>query len=57
MPITLDYNDGTCPISTGDNVSITLSRTANVGAAGYVAGVIVIDMCLLYQADKLGEAV
>jgi len=57
VPITLDYNDGTCPISTGDNVSITLSRTANVGAAGYVAGVIVIDMCLLYQADKLGEAV
>jgi len=55
--ITLDYDNGTCPISAGDNVSIALSRTANVGAAGYVAGVIVIDICVMYQANKLGEAV
>ena len=57
VPIVLDYNDGTCPIALGDNISITLSRTANVGAAGYVAGVIVIDICIEYQSNKLGEAV
>lgn len=57
VSITLDYDDATCPIAAGDNVSITLSRTANVGTGGYVAGIIVIDICLLYQANKLGEAV
>lgn len=55
--ITLDYDDGTCPIAVGDTVSITLSRTANIGAAGYVAGVIVIHMCVEYQRDRLGDAV
>ncbi len=57
VPIVLDYDDGTCPIAHGDNVSITLSRTANVGAASYVAGVVVIDICIEYQVNKLGEAV
>ena len=57
VDITLDYDDGTCPIAAGDNVSLSLSRTANVGAAGYVAGVILIDICLEYQANKLGEPV
>lgn len=55
--IVLDYDNGACPISYGDNVSITLSRTANVGAAGYVAGVIVIDICVEYRMDRLGEPV
>ncbi len=55
--IVLDYDDGTCPIAADDNVSITLSRTSNVGTAGYVAGVIVIDICIAYQSSKLGEAV
>jgi len=49
VPIVLDYDDATCPIAPGDNVSITLSRTANVGADGYVAGVIVIDICVKYD--------
>ena len=57
VPIVLDYDHATCPIAHGDNVSITLSRTASVGTGGYVAGVIVIDICIEYQADKLGEAV
>ncbi|MBU1067293.1 hypothetical protein KKE60_05870 [Patescibacteria group bacterium] len=57
VPIIIDYDSGTCPLALGDNISITLSRTANVGAAGYVAGVIVIDICVMYQANKLGEAV
>lgn len=55
--IVLDYDHGTAPISAGDNISIDLSRTANVGLAGYVGGVLVIDVCLMYQAGKLGEAV
>lgn len=49
VPIVLDYDDGTCPINYGDNVSIELSRTANVGNADYVAGVIVNDICLVYD--------
>jgi len=55
--ITLDWDSGTCPLALDDNVSITLSRTANVGAAGYVGGVVVIDICIEYQVNKLGEAV
>lgn len=43
------------PLLTGDNISVALSRTANVGAAGYVSEVIVIDICIEYQIDKLGE--
>jgi len=54
VPIVLDYDDATCPIAHGDNVSITLSRTADVGTAGYVAGAIVIDICIEYQVNKLG---
>lgn len=57
VPLILVYNDGTCPIAHGDNVSITLSRTANIGAAGYVGAVLVIDICLEYQANKLGEVI
>jgi len=57
VTITLDYDDSTCPIAAGDNVSITLSRTSDVGGAGYAAGVIVNDICVEYQSDKLGEAV
>lgn len=57
VTITLDYDDATCPISLGDNVSVVLSRTASVGGDGYVAGVIVLDICVDYQANKLGEAV
>ena len=57
VTLTLDYNHGTCPIVAGDNVSITLSRTANVGAAGYVAGVLVTDICIMYQKDRLGETI
>ena len=57
VPIVLDYNHGTCPIAPNDNVSITLSRTASVGTSGYVGGVVVIDMCIEYQLNKLGEAV
>lgn len=49
VPLVLDYDDGACPINKGDNVSVELSRTANVGNAGYVAGVIVIDICLVYD--------
>jgi len=49
VPIVLDYDHATCPINHGDNVSVTLSRTANVGTDGYVAGVIVIDICLKYN--------
>lgn len=49
VPIVLDYDHATCPINKGDNVSVELSRTANVGNAGYVAGVIVIDICLVYD--------
>jgi len=52
--ITLDWNDGTCPIAPGDNITVVLSRTANVGVAGYVAGVLVTDICIMYQKDKLG---
>lgn len=55
--ITLDWDNGVCPIAAGDNVTIRLSRTANVGAAGYVAGVIVLDVCIEYQVNKLGEVV
>lgn len=55
--ITLDYDDGTCPIATADSVSIVLNRTANVGGAGYVAGVVVIHMCVEYQIDRMGVAV
>jgi len=57
VEIILDYDDGTCPIAAGDNVSITLSRTVNVGGDGYVAGVLVIDACIRYQVDKLGDPV
>ena len=57
VEITLDYDDGTCPISANDNISITLSRTANVGGAGYVDGVLLIDACIRYQADKFGDPV
>lgn len=57
VAIILDYDDVTCPINPGDNVTIVLSRTANVGTAGYVAGVIVLDICLRYKINKLGEAV
>ena len=57
VQITLDYDNGTCPIAHGDNVSIDLSRTANIGNAGYVGGVIVIDICVAYQADVMGETV
>lgn len=57
VTITLDYDDGTCPIAHGDNVTIELSRTANIGGAGYVGGVIVLDICIDYQSDRLGEAV
>lgn len=54
VQITLDWDDGACPIALGDNITIVLSRTANVGAAGYVAGVIANDICILYQKDRLG---
>jgi len=57
VTVVLDYDDATCPINYGDNVSIVLSRTANVGAAGYVAGVIVIDICIGYIMNRLGEPV
>lgn len=57
VTLTLDYDDGTCPIAAGDNVTVELSRTSNVGNAGYVAGVIVLDICIEYQIDKLGAAV
>lgn len=57
VTITLDYDNGTCPISPDDNVTVTLSRTANVGGVGYVAGVIVLDICIEYQINKLGEAI
>ena len=57
VPIVVDYNHATCPIAHGDNVSMVLSRTANVGTEGYVAGVIVIDICIEYQVSKLGETV
>lgn len=56
VEITLDYDDLTCPIAMGDTVSIELSRTANVGNAGYVAGVVVIHTCIEYQLNKLGAA-
>lgn len=55
--ITVDYDDGTCPIAIGDYVSIALSRTSNVGNASYVAGVMVIDICLEYQKDSLGTVI
>jgi len=55
--IVLDYDHATCPIFLDDNVSITLSRTASVGLDGYVNGVIVIDICVEYQANKIGEPV
>lgn len=55
--ITLDWDSGVCPIAKGDNVTVRLSRTANVGQAGYVAGVIVLDICIEYQSNKLGEVV
>lgn len=55
VPIVLAYDSGTCPISHGDNVSIELSRTTNVGNAGYVGGVVVIDICIQYQSDRLGD--
>lgn len=55
--IVLDYDDGTCPIAMGDTISIVLSRTTNVGSAGYVAGVLVVHICIEYQVNKLGEAV
>lgn len=57
VAITLDYDDGTCPIAMGDNVTIRLSRTSNIGNAGYVDGVIVLDICIEYQINILGEAV
>jgi len=57
VTIVLDYDDGVCPIAAGDNVTARVSRTANIGAAGYVAGVIVLDLCLEYQSDRLGETV
>jgi len=57
VPIVLDYDHATCPIVIDDNVSITISRTANVGNEGYVGGIVVIDMCVEYQSNKLGEEV
>lgn len=57
VEITLDYDDGVCPIASGDNVSVVLSRTANVGNVGFVDGVLVLDICIQYQVDRLGEAV
>lgn len=53
VTITLDHDNATCPISPEDNVSIALSRTANVGAAGYVAGVLLMDVCIDYYYNKL----
>lgn len=55
VTIILDYDHATCPIAPEDNVSITISRTANIGQVGYVAGVLVLDICVEYTADKLGE--
>ena len=55
--IILDYDSGACPITTGDYLTAVISRTANIGGGGYVAGVIVIDICVEYQANKSGEAV
>jgi len=49
VEIVIDYDHAMCPINHGDLVSITLSRTANIGNAGYVAGVIVIDICVKYD--------
>lgn len=57
VTITLDYDHATCPIAPDDNVTVTLSRTANVGGVGYVNGVIVLDICINYQSNRLGEAV
>lgn len=56
VQITLDYDNGGCPIAAGDNVTIRISRTANVGGAGYVAGVLVLDFCIEYQAIVLSAA-
>lgn len=57
VEITLDYDDGTCPIAPRDNISIALKRTSDIGGAGYVAAVLIIDTCIRYQADKLGDPV
>lgn len=57
VAIILDYDSGACPINYGDNVTVEMSRTANVGQAGYVAGVIVLDICIEYQSNKLGEPI
>ena len=56
VPIVLDYEHGTCPIAVGDYVSLLISHTANIGNAGYVAGVVVVDICLQYQKDRMGTA-
>lgn len=57
VTIVLDYDDATCPIAAGDNVTARVSRTADIGGAGYVAGVIVLDICIGYQSDRLGETI
>jgi len=55
VDVTLDYDDGSAPIATGDIVWIALSRTSNVGQPGYVGGVLLTDVCLVYICDRLGE--
>jgi len=55
VTLTIDYDDATAPIARDDNVFIALSRTSNVGTAGYVGGVVVTDVCLSYVCDRLGE--
>lgn len=57
VTIILDYDHALCPLAVEDNISCRLSRTANVGAAGYVAGVIVLDICIEYQKDRLGGVI
>jgi hypothetical protein len=57
VSIAIVYDDGTAPVVRGDNVLIRLSRTANVGNAGYVDDVLVIYCCILYYSISRGVAV
>ena len=53
--IILDYDDGTAPIAAEDLVTVALSRTSNVGNAGYVNGVLLLHGAVEFIANCLGE--
>lgn len=54
VPIILDYDSLACPLTTGDCLSITVNRSANIGGIGYVDDVMVVGFCIRYYSDRMG---